>query len=174
MWWIFFVSLSISRIFFFPFKVLQVSFGQLLPPTPPTPTSSWEMLCLQQALGSSGGTSLAEMRYCTLVLVMAPCFCRRWSRSWLLWRKCRLHFSHCGKGKERGCESPWAGDASSPRGTKCLACHHCTHYTGGRGDKWERGGRSSTWGHPIPGFQQLISVYGMHKGQSPSGDDWLW
>lgn len=26
---------------------------------------------------------------------MAPCFCRRCSRSWLLWRKCRLHFSHC-------------------------------------------------------------------------------
>lgn len=26
---------------------------------------------------------------------MAPCFCRRCNRSWLLWRKCKLHFSHC-------------------------------------------------------------------------------
>ena len=66
-------------LFFFfplPFKVLQVSFGQLSPPCSKM-TFSWKILSLQQALGSSGGTSLAEMRYCTLVLVMAPCFCRR-------------------------------------------------------------------------------------------------
>lgn len=31
-------------------------------------------------------------------------------------------------------------------------------------EKWGRGGRSSTWGHPIPGFQQHFLVYGMHKG----------
>lgn len=104
--------------FFFSFKVLQVSFGQLLPAMPPKTSSSWAILCLQQALGSSGGTSLAEMRYCTLVLVMAPCFCRRWSRSWLLWRKCRLHFSHCGAtGKERGCQMPWQGTRPRPQDT---------------------------------------------------------
>lgn len=80
--------------------MLRVSFGQLLPAVPPKTSCSWAMLCLQQALGSSGGTSLPETRYCTLVLVMAPCFCRRWSRSWLLWRKCRLHFSHCGAKKQ--------------------------------------------------------------------------
>lgn len=99
---IFCFSLSLVFLFFFSsFKVLQASFGQLLPTMPPKTTFSWEILFLQQALGSSGGTSLPEMRYCTLVLVMAPCFCRRWSRSWLLWRKCRLHFSHCGETGEQ-------------------------------------------------------------------------
>lgn len=126
-------SFSLFFFFFSSFKVLQVSFGQLLPPMPPKTTSSWEILCLQQALGSSGGTSLAEMRYCTLVLVMAPCFCRRWSRSWLLWRKCRLHFSHCGgqakaqgvKRHGRGHVLPHLGppNACSPPETP----GHCTH-----------------------------------------------
>lgn len=32
-----------------------------------------------------------------LVLVTAPCFCRRWSLSWLLCLKWRSHFSHWGK-----------------------------------------------------------------------------
>lgn len=36
-------------------------------------------------------------RYWALVFVTAPCFCRRWSRSWLLCLKWRSHFSHCGK-----------------------------------------------------------------------------
>lgn len=150
--------------------MLQVSFGQLLPSMPPKTTSSWEILCLQQALGSSGGTSLAEMRYCTLVLVMAPCFCRRWSRSWLLWRKCRLHFSHCGEtGKETGCETPCQGTRPP------LAGHQRPQDTaptiqvcGGKSGNTVGGAAPGT---PHLSFQQHILVYGMHKGQSPSGDD---
>lgn len=35
-----------------------------------------------------------DLRYWALVLVTAPCFCRRWSLSWLLCLKWRSHFSH--------------------------------------------------------------------------------
>lgn len=45
---------------------------------------------------------LGVLRYWALVLVTAPCFCRRWSLSWLLCLKWRSHFSHWGK-KENIC-----------------------------------------------------------------------
>lgn len=48
----------------------------------------------QHAFVKSVGMSTVDIRYWIFVLVMAPCFCRRCSRSWLLWRKCKLHFSH--------------------------------------------------------------------------------
>lgn len=48
----------------------------------------------QHAFVKSVGMSAVDIRYWILVLVMAPCFCRRCSRNWLLWRKCKLHFSH--------------------------------------------------------------------------------
>lgn len=60
-------------------------------------------LPLQHTFVRSVGMSVAvDMRYWILVLVMAPCFCRRCSRSWLLWRKCKLHFSHWRRIGERG------------------------------------------------------------------------
>lgn len=135
--------------------MLRVSFGQLLPAVPPKTSCSWAMLCLQQALGSSGGTSLPETRYCTLVLVMAPCFCRRWSRSWLLWRKCRLHFSHCGAKKQGVKRRPPFGAPNAcsppevPGHTRC---------------------EEQRLGLSIPSFQHIL-VYGIAKEQSPSGDD---
>ena len=53
----------------------------------------------QHAFVKSVGMSAVDIRYWIFVLVMAPCFCRRCSRSWLLWRKCKLHFSHCKRQK---------------------------------------------------------------------------
>lgn len=64
---------------------------------------SRSLLPLQHAFVKSVGMSAVDIRYWIFVLVMAPCFCRRCNRSWLLWRKCRLHFSHWkGKKKKNG------------------------------------------------------------------------
>lgn len=52
----------------------------------------------QEELTSPVMMSLGVLRFWALVLVTAPCFCRRWSLSWLLCLKWRSHFSHWGKG----------------------------------------------------------------------------
>lgn len=70
---------------------------------------------VQQALVKSG-KSAVDTRYWILVLVMAPCFCRKCSRSWLLWRKCKLHFSHCRANTE---------DSSSVQVQFLDSCHLC-------------------------------------------------
>lgn len=93
-------------LFVFP-KVIEASFAHPCRPFPGE--ASWlrppfHAASPQHALESSGGASMGERRYCTLVFVMAPCFCRRCRRSWLLCRKCKLHFSHWRGGKKEAVE----------------------------------------------------------------------
>lgn len=70
---------------------------------------SWKGFCwvserlkvFQEVTRELTGRSVLLLRYWTLVLVTAPCFCRRCRRSWLLWRKCRSQFSHWKQKPER-------------------------------------------------------------------------
>lgn len=85
-------QIYIIFMFLFVFRKNKRSFDSMVADA----KRKWHTTGLQQAqqeFTRPASRLLGVLRYWALVLVTAPCFCRRWSLSWLLCLKWRSHFS---------------------------------------------------------------------------------